>query len=134
VVEANTLLSGLGFESGGLAGAHSVHNGLTVLESSHHKLHGQKVAFGTLTQLVMEGRSSDEVYEVLDFCLSVGLPVSLDDLGIRNPTREEIRRVAEATTAPGETIHATWFDVNADMVEAAIWTADALARDYKEGA
>lgn len=29
VVEANTLLSGLGFESGGLCVAHSVHNGLT---------------------------------------------------------------------------------------------------------
>jgi glycerol dehydrogenase len=29
VVEANTLLSGLGFESGGLAAAHAVHNGLT---------------------------------------------------------------------------------------------------------
>src|SRR5690606_15881155 len=27
VVEANTLLSGLGFESGGLAGAHAIHNG-----------------------------------------------------------------------------------------------------------
>ena len=56
IVEANTLLSGLGFESGGLAGAHSVHNGFTVLEASHHKLHGQKVAFGTIAQLVMEGR------------------------------------------------------------------------------
>jgi len=133
VVEANTLLSGLGFESGGLAGAHSVHNGFTVLESSHHKLHGQKVAFGTLTQLVMEGRSSDEIYEVLDFCCTVGLPVCLDDLGIHNPSREEIRKVAEATTAPGETIHATWFEVTADMVEAAIWTADALAKDYKKG-
>ncbi len=30
VIEANTLLSGLGFESGGLAAAHSIHNGLTV--------------------------------------------------------------------------------------------------------
>ena len=29
VVEANTLLSGLGFESGGLCIAHAVHNGLT---------------------------------------------------------------------------------------------------------
>ena len=46
IVEANTLLSGLGFESGGLAGAHAVHNGLTVLEASHDKFHGQKVAFG----------------------------------------------------------------------------------------
>ena len=32
IVEANTLLSGIGFESGGLAGAHAIHNGLTVLE------------------------------------------------------------------------------------------------------
>jgi glycerol dehydrogenase len=132
IVEANTLLSGLGFESGGLAGAHSVHNGFTVLEASHHKLHGQKVAFGTLAQLVMEGRPSDDIYEVLDFCLSIGLPVCLDDLGIHNPTRQDIRKVAEATTAQGETIHATWVPVTADMVEAAIWTADALAREYKK--
>lgn len=131
VVEANTLLSGLGFESGGLAGAHSVHNGFTVLESSHHKLHGQKVAFGTLTQLVLEGRPSGQIQEVIDFCVSVGLPICLADLGIQNPTREEIRKVAEATTAKGETIHATWFTVTADMVEAAIWAADGLARKSK---
>ena len=31
VIEANTLLSGIGFESGGLAAAHAIHNGLTVL-------------------------------------------------------------------------------------------------------
>ena len=43
---------------------------------------------------------------MLDFCLSVGLPVWLEDLGIINPSKEEIRKVAEATTAPGETIHA----------------------------
>ena len=32
VIEANTLLSGIGFESAGLAGAHAIHNGFTVLE------------------------------------------------------------------------------------------------------
>jgi glycerol dehydrogenase len=132
IVEANTLLSGLGFESGGLAGAHSVHNGFTVLEASHGKLHGQKVAFGVLTQLVLEGRPSKDVDEVLDFSLSVGLPVCLEDLGIHNATREDIRRVAEAVTAVGETIHATWFPVTADMVEAAIWAADALGAQYSE--
>jgi glycerol dehydrogenase len=128
IVEANTLLSGLGFESGGLAGSHAVHNGFTVLEASHGKLHGQKVAFGTLTQLVLEGRPSKDIQEVLDFCVSVGLPVCLEDVGVSNPSREEIRQVAEATTAEGETIHATWFAVTADMVEAAIWAADALGR------
>ena len=131
IVEANTLLSGLGFESGGLAGAHSVHNGFTVLEKSHHKLHGQKVAFGTITQLVMEGRSMATINEVVGFCLQVGLPVCLDDMGVHNPTREEIRQVAEATTASGETIHATWFPVTADAVESAIWAADALGSELK---
>lgn len=134
IVEANTLLSGLGFESGGLAGAHSVHNGFTVLEKSHHKLHGQKVAFGTIAQLVMEGRPRKTIEEVVGFCLEVGLPVCLDDMGVHGATREEIRGVAEATTAAGETIHATWFPVNADMVESAIWAADALGNELKRRA
>ena len=42
IVEANTLLSGLGFESGGLAAAHAIHNGFTALPQTHHAWHGEK--------------------------------------------------------------------------------------------
>jgi len=126
VVEANTLLSGLGFESGGLAAAHAVHNGLTQLAGCHDRLHGEKVAFGTLVQLVLEGRPTADIEVVLGFCRAVGLPVCLADLGVRAPSRAEIRQVAEAASAPGETIHTCWFEVTADHVEAAIWAADAV--------
>ena len=78
VVEANTLLSGLGFESGGLGAAHSVHNGLTALEGTHHYWHGEKVAFGVITMLMLEERPAEVVEEVVDFCLEVGLPVALE--------------------------------------------------------
>lgn len=62
VVEANTLLSGLGFESGGLAAAHSVHNGFTAVDGEIHSLtHSEKVAFGTLVQLALEERTLDEI-------------------------------------------------------------------------
>jgi glycerol dehydrogenase len=132
VVEANTLLSGLGFESGGLAGAHAVHNGLTVLKESHSKFHGQKVAFGLITQMVLEGRPSKDLEQVLNFCLSVGLPVCLEDLGLSAPSRNDIRKVAEATTAAGETIHSTWFPVTAEMVESAIRTADAVGKTARQ--
>jgi glycerol dehydrogenase len=54
IVEANTYLSGIGFESSGLAGAHAIHNGFTILEECHHLYHGEKVAFGTLAQLVLQ--------------------------------------------------------------------------------
>ena len=58
VIEANTLLSGLGFESGGLAAAHAIHNGLTAVAATHGLAHGQKVNIGSVTQLVLEGAPS----------------------------------------------------------------------------
>ena len=66
VIEANTLLSGIGFESGGLAGAHAIHNGFTVLDECHHMYHGEKVAFGTITQLVLENIPAEEVSSLAD--------------------------------------------------------------------
>ena len=133
VIEANTLLSGLGFESGGLAAAHSIHNGLTVLETTHHFYHGEKVAFGTISQLLLEDRPMDEVEEVVDFCISVGLPVTLEELDIGNVSREELRRVAEAACAPGETIHNMPFEVQPAMVLDAMLAADALGQMMKNG-
>ena len=132
IVEANTLLSGLSSENGGHAGAHSIHNGLTTLKVAGRKLHGEKVAFGVLAQLVLEGRPSCDIREVQNFCSSVGLPLCLEDLDVINPSPEEIRLVAAAAVADGETIHSTWFPVSADMVEAAILTADALGMRYKK--
>jgi glycerol dehydrogenase len=131
IVEANTLLSGLSSENGGHAAAHSIHNGLTTLKTTGRKLHGEKVAFGVLAQLVLEGRPAGAIKEVQDFCFSVGLPLCLEDLDMCDPSDEDIRQVAIASVADGETIHSTWFPVTAEMVEAAIRTADALGTRYK---
>lgn len=133
VIEANTLLSGLGFESGGLAVAHAVHNGLTAVAETHQYLHGEKVAFGTLVQLVLEGRSAPIVDEVLDFCLSVGLPVCLADLGITQLSPVQAQQIAEIAVAPGETAHNEPFAVSWMMIRDAILAADALGRQRKHG-
>lgn len=130
VVEANTLLSGLGFESSGLAAAHAVHNGLTVLDETHHAYHGEKVSFGTLVQLVLENQPAKQIEEVLHFCHSVGLPITLREIGVINPSPEKLQKVAEATCAPGETIHNEPFPVTPKMVYAAIVAADALGKAY----
>lgn len=82
VVEANTLLSGLGFESGGLAAAHAVAQSFTAIPTVHAGyLHGEMVAMGTLAQLTMESRP-DEARRVAEFFAAVGLPVHLGQLGI----------------------------------------------------
>jgi glycerol dehydrogenase len=133
IVEANTLLSGLSSENGGHAAAHSIHNGLTVLSATSKILHGEKVAFGVMCQLVLEGRPASVIREVQEFCHTVGLPLCLADLGVDEPTREDIRQVAAFAVTEGETIHSSWFPVTVEMVEAAVWTADALGARYKQG-
>ncbi|MFA5449817.1 MAG: glycerol dehydrogenase [Clostridia bacterium] len=130
IVEANILLSGLGFESCGLAAAHAIHDGLTVLEETHHKYHGEKVAFGTLCQLVLENADQDEIDTVIDFCLTVGLPVCLEDLGVKD-IGERIHEVAAKACIPEESVHNMPFPVTAEDVEAAILTADRLGRAAK---
>lgn len=126
VVEANTLLSGLGFESSGLAAAHAVHNGLTVLAETHRYYHGEKVAFGALVEMVMENRSRAELEEVIHFCKEVGLPITLAEIGVTEITEEKIMRVAQATCVPSETVFNEPFPVTPETVSAAIWAANAL--------
>lgn len=93
VIEANTLLSGLGFESGGLGMCHAISNTFTFFPECHCMYHGEKVAFGCLVEL--------ELYDPLgirektyDFFEKVGLPTTLADLRLPNATDEQILLMA----------------------------------------
>lgn len=128
IVEANTYLSGVGFESGGLAAAHAIHNGLTLLEDCHHLYHGEKVAFGTIVQLILENAPQEELFEVLNFCKKVGLPTNLEDMGVKIIDKTLLMEVAKASCVSGETIHNMPFEVTSEMVFAAILTANRIGK------
>ena len=130
IVEANTLLSGIGFESGGLSAAHAIHNGLTAIEETHELYHGEKVAFGVLVQLVLENAPLEEIEEVLYFCNEVGLPTTLKELNITEASEEKLMDVAKLSCAEGETIYNMPFEVTAEDVYAAILAADALGENF----
>lgn len=130
VIEANTLLSGIGFESAGLAGAHAIHNGFTVLEECHHMYHGEKVAFGTITQLVLENIPQEDLEEIILWCIEVGLPVTLAELGAGKVTDEQLMEVATTACAENDTLHNMPFEVTPETVFAAIKAADAYGRYY----
>ena len=128
IVEANTLLSGLGFESSGLAAAHAVHNGLTVAPQTRAFYHGEKVAFGTLVQLVLEDGPISQIEEVMGFCAKVGLPVTLAEIGLPELPRDLLERIALRAVQPGESIHNEPFEVSAARVADAVLKADELGR------
>jgi len=131
VVEANTLLSGLGFESGGLGAAHAIHNGLTALEATHHYFHGEKVAIGTLASLFLTDKPAEVINEVYAFCENVGLPTTLAEIGLGEVSDEDLLKVGAGACAPGETIHNEPIPVSAETVSAALRVTDAEGKRRK---
>lgn len=131
IIEVNTLLSGIGAESNGASGAHAFHDGFTAIEESKDKLHGEKVAFGVLCQLALENRDKHEIETVIKFSKSVGLPVTLEDLGVIEVTVEKLRAAARAVMHSPLILREP-FDVTEDMIFSAILSADSLGKMYKD--
>ena len=126
VVEANTLLSGIGFESAGLAAAHAIHNGFTALHGDIHSLtHGEKVAYGTLTQLLLENRPKEELDKYITFYKELGLPTTLKEVKLDTVPYEDILKIGRLATQDGETIHQMVVQYSAEDVANAL-----IALDY----
>lgn len=130
VVDATVMLAGV---IGGLGGAqcrtvaaHATHNGLTHILAAHDTLHGEKVAYGILVQLRLEEMlqgnqlAAAARQQLLKFYAEIGLPQSLDDLGLGNITLAELRQAAEITCSPNSDIHHLPFEVTSDHLMAAM--------------
>jgi glycerol dehydrogenase-like iron-containing ADH family enzyme len=130
VVDATVLLAGV---IGGIGGAdcrtvaaHAVHNGLTHLLEAHDILHGEKVAYGILVQLRLEEMvqgnqlAASARQQLLQFYTDIGLPKTLEDLGLADITLAQLRQVAVIATQPQSDIHRLPFTVSAEQLTAAM--------------
>lgn len=129
VVEATILLSGAGFENGGLAAAHAMTRGLSMLPQLHSCLHGYEVAYGLMIQLVLEGRPDDFILDMMGFYRDIGLPACLADLGLKEVTADILDRIADATCAAQDShIHKMVLPVNEAKLAGAILLVESLAQ------
>lgn len=130
VVDATVLLAGV---IGGMGGAqcrtvaaHAVHNGLTHIPAAHDALHGEKVAYGILVQLRLEEMvqgnqlAATARQQLMKFYAEIGLPQTLDDLGLGNITLKELRQAAEIACNPNSDIHRLPFKVVPEQLMAAM--------------
>ena len=130
VVDATILLAGV---IGGLGGAqcrtvaaHAVHNGLTHIPAAHGAIHGEKVAYGILAQLRLEEMvqgnqlAATARQQLLKFYAEIGLPQTLEDLGLGDITLAQLRQAAEIACAANSDIHRLPFKVVPDELMAAM--------------
>jgi glycerol dehydrogenase-like iron-containing ADH family enzyme len=137
VVDANILLAGV---IGGLGGAqcrtvaaHAVHNGLTHLTACHHMLHGEKVAFGILVQLRLEEMvagnqlAASSRQQLLEFYRQIGLPCSLNDLGLAGATVADLQQACQIACQPQSDIHRLPFVVTPEQLLMALVSTTTIA-------
>ncbi len=129
VVDASVLLAGV---IGGLGGAqcrtvaaHAVHNGLTHLPACHDMIHGEKVAYGILVQLRLEEMQGNQLaatarQQLLQFYRELGLPCSLEDLGLAQTTLTDLRHAATLACKPESDIHHLPFAIAPEQLVAAM--------------
>ena len=127
VVEANILLSGIGFEGCGVAAAHAISQGFTRIPELSGALHGEEVAVALLSQLVLEGRGEEYLTDVFDFYRRVGIPGSIRMLGLSEPRSDHYEEIARFACRIGSRVHNMASRVTADAVVAALRTVEALA-------
>ena len=127
IVEATVLLSGLGFESGGLALAHGLNRGLTAQSETQKALHGELVAWGLLVQLLAEGRDPEFMEDMLGFYSAIGLPRCMADLGLVNLDEAVIDAIATITFEEPPYLKNMERRLSAQDIAASIRDLEALA-------
>ncbi len=137
VVDATVLLAGV---IGGIGGAqcrtvaaHAVHNGLTHVKASHGTLHGEKVAYGILVQLRLEEMlqgnqlAASARQQLLKFYSDIGLPQTLNHLGLGEISLGELKQAAEIACNERSDLHRLPFSVVPEQLMAAMVSTTAPA-------
>ncbi len=122
------MVGGCAGESGRMAGAHAIHNAMSHLPETHSVLHGMKVAYGILVQLVATG-DEQEVVRLLPFYRHNGFPYNFATLGITTPAEEAIGLLAHYAAREQETFRLALPGVTEEQIAAALRRVEQLACD-----
>lgn len=126
VVETNTLLSGVGFECGGLAAAHAYQEGFT--RAGVDASHGTVVGFSTIAELVLEDRDPKVLDDALALYHDLGMETTLEELGADD--RSTIEEIAEHACADDTPMSNEPVNVTPESATDALVVADELVRSY----
>lgn len=126
VVEATVYASSVSFENCNCATAHGMTMGFTALKETRPYLHGELVGFFTLTQLILENQPKELLDRVFKFCHSVGLPVTLAEIGLKDAPKQLLTRGVEASSRKGSLVYNEPFTVTAQMLYESLINTDRI--------
>ncbi len=131
IIEVNILLtgliSGLGKSRCRSLAAHALNYGMTHLKETRGALHGERVAFGVIMQLILERRDENEIERLFSLYSALDLPLTLKALGL-STNHEKLSRLVKEICKKESHIHYLPFPVSESMVQEALLKADEWGR------
>lgn len=125
IISVSGLVGGFGDELARTTIAHEIHDALTIYPSAHRFLHGSLVGYGILVQLAVE-ENWTEIEKLTTFYRIVGIPASLQELGLDSLTDEERMVVARLASQPHLPVHHLPYPVDAAILYEAIQVVEKL--------
>ncbi|MNV88017.1 glycerol dehydrogenase [compost metagenome] len=88
------------------------------------------MAYGVILQLLLEGKR-EEIASLLPFYEALGLPASLEDMGLGGLSRAERLAVGVRATEPGASIHRMQGHFDAELVADAMEELESVVTDLR---
>ena len=108
--------------------AHAIHNSVTAIPDAHKSLHGEKVIFGLIVQFILEDKPQKEIDKLISFLNALNLPVTLEQLGIKEDVANNISKIASGVELSAEALEKLNFKVSSELIEAAIKKANEFGQ------
>lgn len=125
VVAIAGTVGGFAGEYGRMAGAHAIHNGMSLIPETQVYEHGVKVAYGVLVQLWASG-DEDEVRKLLPFFAENHFPHRFADFGVSEDFHAKAEKVATFAASEVETFQLAVPHVTKEMVLKAMKAVEYL--------
>ncbi|RXT07196.1 iron-containing alcohol dehydrogenase family protein [Ammoniphilus sp. CFH 90114] len=136
VIDCNVFLAGLvgglGRDTCASSGAHAIHYGMTVIPGVKGAYHGELVAYGLLCQFKLEGKTDEEISQMMKFYQKINLPITLFDLGMTEVNETQVHQAAVKACAPDQAIHNLPFPIKIEDVAFAIKYVHSLGESIKQ--
>lgn len=133
IVDSIILIAGLvgSVKSDGFHGglAHPFYNSTTQIPETRNRLHGEKVGFGILTQLVLEERPREQLIDTFNLFRNLGVPITLKEVGIVNDVEEKVNFIAEDVSKKSVFYRGIDYELTSDIIKKAIFEADNIGRE-----
>jgi glycerol dehydrogenase-like iron-containing ADH family enzyme len=110
--------------------AHPFYNASTRLPGTRHRLHGEKVAFGLLVQLVLENKPETYVTDTIKLFDHFQLALTLEDIGIKDHTVEDLHIIATSILKEFPGFIQLGYGKTTDEIEAAILRTDKIVKQF----